>query len=381
MKSEVLRIFFSSPESLSLCSVVFLAINLLDRLLGKVGHHARDVLAHHFLLLFFLVVHAVAAVAVTVLVVTMATVRILVAALAAHRGATLAGIESFLHGAAGESSATARITTVAASAARTGPAVTAIAGILSAGARTKRARVALSVTRAAVTARTAVVASRATSALLLLRLRNTGKDSGIGLEHLRLHGRLLQFGIGRHHGRCGRSGRLRDRLRIRLDSRLGLFLRSRHRSGSCRSSRLHRGSFNFLFFRSSNRFRRNLRGRSSFDRLCRRSSSCRSRGRLGNLSGLGGSGFRSRLHRSLGSRLRFIGLLGCLLEANLHTILRGRRGRGLLLFDRGLSRFGRSRLLEVLGPGVLLGLFRIHRFFDLLEFRSVHLPVYWFNLI
>ena len=34
--------------------VVFLAINFLDRLLGKVGHHARDVLAYHFLLLFLL---------------------------------------------------------------------------------------------------------------------------------------------------------------------------------------------------------------------------------------------------------------------------------------------------------------------------------------
>jgi hypothetical protein len=45
---------------------VFLAINFLDGLLGQVGHHAGNVLANHFLLLFLLLFLPVATISTTV---------------------------------------------------------------------------------------------------------------------------------------------------------------------------------------------------------------------------------------------------------------------------------------------------------------------------
>ena len=93
--------------------------------------------------------------------------------------------------------------------------VLTVAGI--AGAKGSRVALGITLAASAGAARTAVVRT-APSLLLLLGLGDTGKDSRIGLEHLGLHGRLLQLRRRSHHGgfcRLCRS-RLRHSRRLRV---------------------------------------------------------------------------------------------------------------------------------------------------------------------
>ena len=344
---------------------MFLAVNLLDRLLGKVSHNAGNVLANHFLLLFLLLFLAVTAVAATVLVVAVTAILALarsVTALASviacgHSGA---GIEGFLHGAAGESTATAGVAAAGRTCIR---ATLATAIVTVAVARAKGAGVSLGVALRA-SART-TVATRTATALLLLGLRDTREDSGIGLEHLGLHRGLLEFGIRRHHRRRCRSGRLRSGRRNRLGIRLG--------SGGLRFG-LGGRRCNRLFGSSgcgshgSRLFGSLLHGR------CDNRFGCRSRFRLRRRSrGLFGGGLR-RLRRSGFRDLRRRILLDrSLLEAHLHAVLRRGRGRGLGLLGRSRTRIGRSRLFQVLRAGFLLLLLFGDRRFDFLELGGIHL--------
>ena len=214
--------------------VVFLAINFLDRFLGQVGHHAGNVLANHFLLLFLLLFLSVAGISTAVFVISMTTVLALgVTALStlgrgsAKTDTAVTGVEGVLHGTAGESAGTASTETAATAVLTATEITTAIVLAVTSIAGAESSRVTLGIALRATTGatRTAVVWT-ATALLLLLGLGDTGKDGRIGLKHLGLHGRLFQLRRRSHHGgfcRLCRSGLCRSRgLRVRLYRGFGL---------------------------------------------------------------------------------------------------------------------------------------------------------------
>ena len=403
---------------------MLLAVNFLDRLLGKVSHHARNVLTYGFLLEFLLLLHAVLAVIATVLVVLTMTTVLLLAALAAlvlaakSLGATIASIKGVLHRVAGKATRAAckGTATIVVAAIAVTVVVTAIAVAVVAIVRkaTKSSCITLLVT-------VVVTVTAAVRLSLLLRLLDTGKNGFVRFEHLSLHRRLLEFHARGNHGRlcCGRcccgsrsgcrSGRLNSRS-------YGLDCCRGGRCSRCRSmccgSRLH------FCLRSCGLFSRsgfNLRG----CRRCGRSGRLHFRGLRcfdsGRGLGLGGGGSCGRFHRS--SRLcggrcgsSGSGLCSCrLLRSNqlgLQLAIAS-RSRLTLLVRRSIGSFGGRCLFQILVAGFGLLAFRLGICFDLLVVLSVKLrhlstdsnaritkqlhhdinldavflcPIYWFNL-
>ena len=395
---------------------MLLAINFLDRLLGQVGHHAGNVLTNGFLLHFPLLVLTVLAVSATVLVILSVTTVLRLSALTAlvlaakSLAATIASVEGILHRTASKATGTSRkgtATVIAITAVSTTVVVTtsAIAVVAVVRKTAKSTCIALLVTRT-------IAVTTATGLGLLLGLLDTGENRFVGLEHLGLHRRLLEFHAGRNHcglcrGRCSRSGRLRSRSSgSGRSSGLHLGLGSRC-SRSCRSGRLR--SFNRcrLFCNGCRSGRSSCRssGLRSFNRSrlyrsgCRGGrSSCRS-GRLCRSSGGGSSS--GLCSRSCGFRRLF-----ALDKLDLQLAFASRSG--LFLLIRSIGSFGGRRLFQVLVAGFGLLAFAFGGRFDLLVVRGIHLghvstdsharvakqlhhdidldavgfsPIYWFNLI